>query len=170
MLKSWQVKTPVLIDLLLRGNVIVNSSVVVRKSILDKLNGINESTRMIAAEDFNTWLRISQLTEKFLYLPSSLGYYLNHNQSISQKKNMSMPTRSAVEEFLPVLKSTQKLQLEVNLRYSSLRYNYLTDKYSDIKDDLKFLLRYGNAVKKIKARILCIMMIIKGNGRFEESK
>jgi len=170
MLKSWQVKTPVLIDLLLRGNVIVNSSVVVRKSILDKLNGINESTRMIAAEDFNTWLRISQLTEKFLYLPSSLGYYLNHNQSISKKKNMSMPTRSAVEEFLPVLKSTQKLQLEVNLRYISLRYNCLTDKYSDIKDDLKFLLRYGNVVKKIKALILCIMMIIKGIERFEKSK
>ena len=137
-IKSWQVRTPVLIDLLLRGNAIVNSSAVVRKTIIQKLNGINESDKMIAAEDYNTWLRIAQLTDHFVYMPRRLGYYLNHNQSIS-KKNMSMSARAAVEEFLPILKPTQKLKLEVNLRYISLRYNYLKYKYSDIKDNFKFI-------------------------------
>ena len=168
-IKSWQVRTPVLIDLLLRGNAIVNSSAVVRKTIIQKLNGINESDKMIAAEDYNTWLRIAQLTDHFVYMPHRLGYYLNHNQSIS-KKNMSMSARSAVEEFLPLLKTTQKLKLEVNLRYISLRYNYLTDKYSDIKDNLKFILRYGNVVKKIKALILLILIIKKGIESVDKSK
>ena len=168
-IKSWQVRTPVLIDLLLRGNAIVNSSAMVRKTIIQKLNGINESDKMIAAEDYNTWLRIAQLTEKFLYIPRSLGYYLKHNESISQK-DMSMSARFAVEEFFPILNPTQKLKLEVNLRYISLRYNYLTDKYSDIKDNLKFILRYGNVVKKIKALILLILIIKKGIESVDKSK
>jgi glycosyltransferase involved in cell wall biosynthesis len=167
-IKSWQVRTPVLIDLLLRGNAIVNSSAMVRKTIIQKLNGINESDKMIAAEDYNTWLRIAQLTEKFLYIPRSLGYYLKHNESISQK-DMSMSARFAVEEFFPILNPTQKLKLEVNLRYISLRYNYLTYKYSDIKDNLKFILRYGNVEKKIKALILSILMIKKRIERVDKS-
>ena len=83
-IKSRQVKPPVLIDLLLKGNAIVNSSVVVRRSLLEQIGGINESVEMIAAEDYNTWLRIAQLTAQFVYLPRILGYYLTHNQSISQ--------------------------------------------------------------------------------------
>jgi glycosyltransferase involved in cell wall biosynthesis len=168
-IKSWQVRTPVLVDLLLRGNALVNSSVVVRKTILQKLNGINESYKMIAAEDYNTWLRIAQLTDHFVYMPRRLGYYLNHNQSIS-KKNMSMSARAAVEEFLPILKPTQKLKLEVNLRYISLRYNYLKYKYSDIKDNFKFILRHGNVVQKIKALILLILIIKKGIEEVDKSK
>ena len=73
-----------------------------------------------------------------------------------------MSARSAVEEFLPLLKTTQKLKLEVNLRYISLRYNYLKYKYSDIKDNFKFILRHGNVVQKIKALILLILIIKKG--------
>ena len=55
-IKSWQVKTPILINLLLKGNCIANSSVVVRKSLLEKIGGLNESLAVIAAEDYNTWL------------------------------------------------------------------------------------------------------------------
>ena len=38
-IKSWQAKTPVLMDLLLKGNAITNSSVLVRKSLLEKIRG-----------------------------------------------------------------------------------------------------------------------------------
>lgn len=160
--KSWQVRTPVLIDLLLKGNAIVNSSVVVRKSLLQQIAGIDESVEMIAAEDYNTWLRIAQLTEQFVYMPRSLGYYLKHNQSISQK-DMSIPMRRAVAEFTPALSEPQKLKLEANFRYTSLRFNYMTVKYSEIKLVLLFVLRHGNVVKKIKALMLLMMIIIKRN-------
>ena len=95
---------------MLKGNAIVNSSVVVRKSMLQKINGINESVGMIAAEDYNTWLRIAQLSEQFVYLPRRLGYYLTHNQSISNK-DMSVAARCAVAEFTPALTAPQKLKL-----------------------------------------------------------
>ena len=52
---------------------------------LDKIKGMNENKELIAAEDYNAWLRIAQLTDQFLYLPKRLGYYLIHDQSVSRR-------------------------------------------------------------------------------------
>jgi glycosyltransferase involved in cell wall biosynthesis len=157
-IKSWQVRTPVLMDLLLRGNAIVNSSVVVRRSLLEQIGGINESVEMIAAEDYNTWLRIAQLTAQFVYLPRILGYYLTHNQSISQK-DMSIPLRSAVTEFVPTLIASQKLKLEANLRYTKGRFNYLAGNYVEAKVDLFFVIRHGPLRLGIKAFVMMAMKV-----------
>ena len=166
---SWQVTKPVLIDLLLKGNAIVNSSVVVRKNLLEQIDGIDESVEMIAAEDYNTWLRIGQITEQFVYIPRFLGYYLKHNQSISQK-DMSIPMRRAVAEFAPALSEPQKLKLEANLRYASLQFKYLTFKYSEIKLDLLFVLCHGNFEKRIKILILLMKNIFSRFYRVDKAK
>ena len=73
---------------------------------------MNENKELIAAEDYNAWLRIAQLTDQFLYLPKRLGYYLIHDQSVS-KKDMSVPTRHAVNEFTKILTENQKIKQEV---------------------------------------------------------
>ena len=48
-------------DLLTKGNAIVNSSVIVRRKLLTKVGGISEDKKMVASEDYNTWLRDSGL-------------------------------------------------------------------------------------------------------------
>jgi glycosyltransferase involved in cell wall biosynthesis len=156
-IKSWQVKKTALIDLLVKGNAIVNSSVVVRKNLLDKIGGINESVEMVAAEDYNTWLRIAQLTNQFVYLPRKLGYYLIHNQSIS-KKDMSVPARRAVNEFLHILNEHQKNKLEAHIRYTSGRFNYLIGNDAVAKGDLWFSLRYCKLTIKFKIMWMILML------------
>ena len=158
-IKSWQVKPPSLIDLLLNGNAIVNSSVVVRKSMLEKIGGINMSVEMIAAEDYNTWMRIAQITDQFVYLSSSLGYYLTHNQGISQK-DMSIPGRVAVAEFIHLLDDQQKNKLEANFRYTRGRFNYLSGNYAEAKEDLWITMRLGNLLIRIKAMVVLVNVII----------
>jgi glycosyltransferase involved in cell wall biosynthesis len=153
--KSRQVKPPVFMDLLLKGNAINNSSVVVRKRLLERIGGINENPEMIASEDYNTWLRIAQLTEQFVYLPRSLGYYLTHTQSLSQK-DMYVSDRCAVSEFVPNLSMQQKLKLEANLRYTKGRFNYLAGNYVEAKEDLWFTLRNGNVTTRIKSAMMLI--------------
>ena len=162
LIKSRQVKTPVLLDLLSRGNVIVNSSVVVRKKSLEKIGGINESKEMVAAEDYNTWLRIAQLSNLFVYLPRRLGYYLQHNNNISQK-DMSLPGRCAVAEFNGLLSVQQKLKQEANFRYTSGRFNYLKGNYKIAKEDLFIVLRSGQI--KFLLKSLWIISIILFNGK-----
>jgi glycosyltransferase involved in cell wall biosynthesis len=159
-IKSRQLKTPVLIDLLLKANPIVNSSVVVRKSLLEKIGGINESLEMVAAEDYNTWLRISILSSQFFYLPRRLGFYLTHNQNVSQK-NMSVPTRRAVSEFVNLLSPQQKNRLESSLCYTRGRFNCLAGNHLEAKKDLLFVIKYGYLMLKIKSSILIFMAMSK---------
>ena len=158
-IKSWQVKTPILINLLLKGNCIANSSVVVRKSLLEKIGGLNESRAVIAAEDYNT-LRIARLTDQFLYLPRRLGYYFIHDQGVSQK-DMSIPARHAVDEFISLLSESQRLKLEANFRYTTGRFNYLLGNHSDTKDDLLFAMKHGYSMTMIKSAALLCMSICK---------
>ena len=74
-LNSRNLKAPVFEDLIVKGNPISNSSVVVKKSILNKIGGLSEDYQLIAIEDFDAWLRISKITNNFAMIPEFLGYY-----------------------------------------------------------------------------------------------
>ena len=111
-LKSRQLKKPVLIDLLVNGNAISNSSVIVKKKNLEKIGLIDENKDLIAAEDYNTWLRISKFTNHFVYLPKVLGYYLVHDRSVSQK-DMSKPYKQATRRYLSKMNNNQKKKIRI---------------------------------------------------------
>jgi len=127
-IKSWQVKLPVLMDLLLRGNAIANSSVVVRKRLLEEIGGISEDREMIAAEDYNAWISIAKLTNQFVYLKKKLGYYLQHNNNISQK-DMASPYNKSINQFIDFLNRSQRGIVESNAAYMSAKYFYMINNY-----------------------------------------
>lgn len=66
---------PMFVALLCTGMSIPNSSVVVRKDLLNRIGGISEDCELISVEDYDTWIRLSRLTEKFQRIPECLGYY-----------------------------------------------------------------------------------------------
>ena len=115
---------------------------------------------MVAAEDYNTWLRIAQLTDRFIHFPKRLGYYFIHNQNISQK-DMSLAGRCAVAQFVPLLNAAQRLHLEVNFRYTAGRFNYLMGCNDEAKLDLLFCMRHGHASIKMKAFIFICLQILR---------
>jgi glycosyltransferase involved in cell wall biosynthesis len=150
-IKSWQVKPPVLIDLLVKGNAIATSSTVVRKKFLTQLKGMSESSDMVAAEDYNTWLRIAQLTDGFRYVSKRLGFYQLHNQG-SSRKDMSVSVRHAAAEFIDLLSSQQKNKFEASLRYTVGRFNYLAGNYIEAKKELLlFLISDGQPIMALKS-------------------
>lgn len=60
----------------LNGNPIPNSSVVLRRTLLERLGGITEDPDLLGvAEDFDTWLRAAELGARIRYLPHVLGNY-----------------------------------------------------------------------------------------------
>lgn len=151
-IKGRKLKKPIIIDLLINGNPISNSSVVVKKELLKKVGLINEDKKFIAAEDYNTWLKISKVTNNFYYLPYCLGYYLKHTNNLSNK-NMAIPKKFAVSEFLYLLTYKQKLNLKSHLTYISGRYNYFNHNYEKSKKELFFVLFNGTLNLKIRALI-----------------
>ena len=162
--KGRQLKKPVLKDLLVgaitNGNPIGQSSVIVRKSILIKIGGIYEDENLVGAEDYNTWLRVSQITNQFKYLSKSLGYILIHDKNVSNK-DMSVPQRQAVMNFMDLFNSQQKISLEVKLRYISGSYNFLNNNYNNTKKDFMFVVKNGSINLKLRALIKIILMIFK---------
>lgn len=86
-LSTRDLNEPVFDDLLTNGNGIINSSVVVRKSILVSAGRISEDRELISVEDFDIWLRIARLTNRFLRLDGCYGYYCRGDDNLSKLPN-----------------------------------------------------------------------------------
>lgn len=67
--------------MLLFGNPVPNSAVVVRRRMLEGLGGISEDPELI--EDFDTWLRLAEAGGRFRYLDRVLGTYWVGEDGIS---------------------------------------------------------------------------------------
>jgi glycosyltransferase involved in cell wall biosynthesis len=70
-----KLSSPIYYDLISKGNALPNSTVVVRKNLLDAIGGLSEDKDMVGAEDYDAWLRIAQISEKFQKIPRTLGFY-----------------------------------------------------------------------------------------------
>jgi glycosyltransferase involved in cell wall biosynthesis len=93
--KSRKLKSPFFEDLILNGNGILNSSVIVRKELIYKIDLLSCETEKVSWEDYDCWLRISKKSEKFLYIPKPLGYYwmaggnlTNPNRDLTNAKSI----------------------------------------------------------------------------------
>ena len=64
--------------LLFRGNCMSTSATVVRRSILDEIGGFSEDPAFATAEDLELWIRVSEVTDRFRFLPKMLGEYRFH--------------------------------------------------------------------------------------------
>ena len=148
-IKSWQVKKPITIDLIIRGNAIATSSVIVRSELLRLLGGMSINTNMIGTEDYNTWLRLSRLTNKFVYLPKRLGFYQLHNQGIS-RKDMSIPTEYALTEFTELLNIKQQQIVISKCIYLKARFNYLSGDTITTRQLLRSSLKHAPFILKLK--------------------
>jgi glycosyltransferase involved in cell wall biosynthesis len=148
--KSRQLKSPVTIDLLLKGNPIATSSVLVRKTTLDAVGGMNEAPQLIGTEDYNTWLRISRQTERFKYVAEALGSYRLHEANISNVKAYA-PPRAAIADFLGILSEKQHKKLEFTFLYIGARLNYLSGRHSEARMSLEKVIRSKHFRYALKA-------------------
>ncbi len=163
---SWQVVSPVFEHLLMGGNALATSSVVARRSLLSAVGGFDESRRMIAAEDYNLWLRLAKRTDKFLYVDESLGYYLDNDSGIS-RKDMSGCTACAIEEFLPALTAQQVGYLNAGICYLEGRHAFLGKDYAKALASLKTVLTVGRLSNRLKAFLMCAVCLLRLRSRAE---
>jgi len=62
-------------DLLLHGNGLITSSVVLKKELFILVGGMSETADLIAAEDYDCWLNLAKLDFKFSRIAKPLGFY-----------------------------------------------------------------------------------------------
>lgn len=152
--KSRKLKKPIYLDLLLNGNDIALSSVVVRKTIFTQVDGMNESPSLFAVEDYDTWLRIAQITNRFKYINKALGVYRQHDGNIGKINNFKYLS-NAIAPHLALLNTRQLRRFQSLYIYQIARNNYNSKRFTEVTSDLMFVIRFG----RLKYAVRSILML-----------
>jgi glycosyltransferase involved in cell wall biosynthesis len=156
-INSNQIKSPIYSNLIKYGNVIANSSVVVRRSLILKIDGLSENPKLVASEDFDCWIRLSKISDNFKYIPEILGFYeINKaNTSSAQLSLIHLEYINALHVNPFILK--HGIESPIWLQYSFARALYKTNK---IKKSLKILQKLINRNLSWSMRIKVLFMLI----------
>ena len=120
-------------DLLIYGNGLITSSVVLRKDIFRLAGEMSEEVDLIAGEDYDYWLRLAKLNFKFSRIAKPLGYYWKGGNTSSVKR---MP------RILRKLRQLHgyKEESKTFYIYSQGRAYFLLHKYERARKFLKYVL------------------------------
>jgi glycosyltransferase involved in cell wall biosynthesis len=157
---SRKLKAPIFSDLIVSGNPIATSSVVVRSEIIRKVGGMNEDIQLRGVEDYNTWIKISRVTDRFKVINRSLGIYRIHQKNLSLSSDVTR-VRNAINEFYPYLDKWQIIKLEANLSYALNREKYLDPNANLEIKDLTYVLKYGDFSKKLRTLWMVIASLMR---------
>ena len=93
-------------DLLANGNSIINSSVVVKSSVLSSVQGISEDRSLVGAEDYHTWLKLLKAGCEARKLHGVLGTIAIRQDAMTTPLREYLYTKTILEYFLRDLNNT----------------------------------------------------------------
>lgn len=137
-------------DLMLNGNAMVTSGVIIEREIFLKSNGFSEKRTHIGVEDFELWVRLTSMKLNAFFVDRELTYYgLSHNSESTLSKSYINKTLAIYREFRSKLMSN--ILRKKNKGLASYTYARMYIKYDG------YLSR--------KNKLLCTYAIINGNLR-----
>lgn len=149
-LRSRHVKSPVFVDLMTNGNAINNSSVIVKKKLIEDVGGFGEDELLVAMEDCDLWLRISRVTERFVYIPQKLGgYWLGGGNVTSASESYIVKLNSLYDRHVKFLNVEDRKQAEL---YKCYLVGRLKQKLGQL-DEAKNYFKLSNKAKNIKIKL-----------------
>lgn len=162
------VNTPVYNDLILNGNALANSSVVLRRELLKQLGGLSEAPNLIAAEDYEYWLRLAKLTNKFVHIPEILGYYwIGDNMSNSTRSSVNLKELEKLH-LLPYVTEHQ-VKMPIWWEYASGRAWYLLGDHCKAQKHLIHLLEYKLSWLQ-RMKVYCMVLMSWGKRKYDVRK
>ncbi len=150
-IKVRDLKKPIINDLMINGNCISNSTVVVRKSILEKINLLDESKDIIGNEDFDTWIRVSKISERLSCIQKQLGYYWVGGGNVSSR-DMSFSFRTVCERYYDLLSLDEIKIVKAKIAYHAAKYKMAND---NKKEAQKILQKHN----KTNLKFACLWFI-----------
>ena len=142
-------------NLLYAGNSIPNSSVVIKKSILQAANLISEDKLKISWEDYDCWLKVSKLTNNFAYLDENLGFYWLGGGNISNPYRTLKNLESIYLEYISTL-LIPPFWFSYSFASALMQCGYYKDSFSILRNTtlkkisalnrLKYCIRYAQSL------------------------
>lgn len=138
-------------NLLMQGNPIATSSVVLRREVFNSIGGMDTSLDIVGVEDFDAWIRMADAGCRMEYEPTVLGYYRVHGNSIS-KSRMSSRLGIVLGRYLGNLTSREKKGVEALVKYVALLETSESESLNaDLASNFLFVFRYGATKFKIRS-------------------
>ena len=137
--KSIEVKEPIFENLLINGNAIANSSVVVKKSILYEIALISEDKKKFSWEDFDTWLRIAKLSKKFYFINEFLAYIETAGTEEPRVSTLNQ-TYKNYKNFKHYYNPYAKKKFNKNFRFKWIDYHYALINFKKKKYKFAYIL------------------------------
>lgn len=128
--KKFHFKEISIDDILLNENPIANSSVLVRKEVLDSVGLLSENPRLVTVEDLDYWIRVFKLTRKIKYIDKPLGYYWIGNNTSSNIKH-ALAERALYAKYISELESSKRNIAKSFLSYKMARVFHQNSKFKE---------------------------------------
>lgn len=160
---STKPRHPMFVELMCTGMSIPNSSVVVRKDLLDRIGGVSEERALISVEDYDTWIRLAQFTENFVRIPDVLGYYWMGGGNISAaSKRQTERIKYLYSRHIFHLRRFERRSAEGFLSYRVARISHLCGELSTARmsyfDAIKSPIRWVYRFKAILFLSKCYLV------------
>lgn len=117
-------------DLLIYGNCLSNSATSFRLEIAREVGGVSEDSSLKAAEDYDFWLKIAKVTNKFKYIPEVLGCYWIGDD------NISAPSLGFIDNLKFVVNKHVENLSEDEQKEAQIRLDYIEARNLMMIDDL----------------------------------
>ena len=136
--RTWgrKLTNPVFYDLIKNGTTLPNSSVVVRRKLLNTINGLSEDKDLIGSEDYDAWLRIAQISEKFEKIPQTLGFYWAGGGNMSHPDRILKICRALEKRYADIISDLDTCHRICWLNYAKGRAYFLLKNYEMAKKHL----------------------------------
>ena len=145
-------KTPFFEDLLINGNCLSNSGTSVRTAMLKRVGLLSEDKNLIAVEDYDLWIRLSRITERFIYIEECLGAYWYDTGTLSSPSaGYISRIQTVVSRYLDELVSDHQMEAILRAKYIIARNKLdLRDK-SALSDFILIFLKSNRLRLKLRA-------------------
>tara|TARA_B100000242_G_scaffold292373_1_gene267651 strand:- start:8218 stop:9108 length:891 start_codon:yes stop_codon:yes gene_type:complete len=102
--RSRKLKDPIYNDLLINGNTIVTSSVLIRKKIFKNAGCFSTDEDKVGWEDYDLWIKVSKNKGKFHFIEERLGFYWVGDDNFDDPKrillNIDNMKKTIISEFI----------------------------------------------------------------------
>ena len=149
-------------DLILNGNTIVTSSVVLSKNIFKNLK-FSEKNNFIGWEDYDLWIKIAMKNYKFRFIPEILGSYNVGNDNFDNPKRVL----HNIEQINTIILQPYIKEKKVNKIWwpnytRGLAFLALNKKRKSIIYFFRVIFQYSPILSKIKSIYLIIFSSFLG--------
>ena len=124
------------------------------------IDGFNEKPEFIAAEDYDAWIRLSKITERFSFISDYLGFY-HYSPHSASRKDMSLPMRAVYSSHADVIFIADYMSVDANAAYSAASFAFKNNCLTVALNELQRSLLHGRFELKLRSFFLLWFIIFK---------